>query len=129
MPLVPLGPHNGPTELQPGSHKWQDGAQGPKAATEDESSRLSPALHVGEMLIFNYKTFHRGRANLSLEPRPISYLVYATRQVRDRHNFPVDAPLLGSTRGAVPVSAADHGHMYSDSGDLDHDGGVVPLRE
>ena len=57
-----------------------------------------PELAVGEILLFDYRTYHRGRANWSADPRPVAYLAYGRDGVSDAHNFPphsiFDAPKL-----------------------------------
>ena len=90
VPLVDVHRRNGPTELRPGSHaagdvyafgRWLD-AGDPRVAC------VAPELRAGEVLLFDYRVSHRGRANRSDAPRPVMYIVYSVRPgVRDRHNF------------------------------------------
>eukprot|EP00962_Isochrysis_galbana_P046914 scaffold19007_cov107-Isochrysis_galbana.AAC.1 len=58
----------GPTEFWPGSHVAHavpDLDQMPSVALEAEK---------GDVLVFDYRTFHRGLANMSpTEPRPVLY--------------------------------------------------------
>ena len=66
----------GPTELRPGSHVKEaktddDDAHDGSGAALDES----PLLAAGELLLFDYRCLHRGRANLTRDP---------TREYRSR---------------------------------------------
>ncbi|CAK0879250.1 unnamed protein product [Prorocentrum cordatum] len=98
MPLVPVVASNGPTEFRPGSHRsaWDldSGSDGGCAADSDEERpAVAPEVGRGDLLLFDYRVFHRGLANCSAEPRPVAYIVYARHGLSDRHNFP-DASLV-----------------------------------
>jgi len=81
VPLVPLTPRNGPTELRPGSHLWGGNTWGHVAP------RLAPLLGAGDVLIFDYRLRHRGLANNSSRQRAVAYVTYACGEAADR-NFP-----------------------------------------
>eukprot|EP00965_Chrysotila_dentata_P196403 6177548-Pleurochrysis_carterae.AAC.1 len=75
MPLVNVDTMNGSTELRFGSHQWIDGELGPMPRfAEHTVQTVAPDLQAGDVLLFDYRTMHRGRANNTTEPRPISYL-------------------------------------------------------
>ncbi|KAL1507969.1 hypothetical protein AB1Y20_007573 [Prymnesium parvum] len=98
--LVPTTVLNGPTELRPGSHVWVESALGPEPRWDERTSTTVAELAVGEILLFDYRTYHRGRANRSDEPRPVAYLVYARPGVSDQHNFPAESLLTALANGA-----------------------------
>ncbi|KAL3908655.1 MAG: hypothetical protein SGPRY_009712 [Prymnesium sp.] len=86
--LVHTSRQHGPTELIPGSHIWQEGTFGPRPEWDEGTPTALLELSVGEVLLFDYRTYHRGCANTTDEPRPVGYLVYARQGVSDTHNFP-----------------------------------------
>ena len=95
MPLVDLTMENGPTELRPGSHYLTrgDGKMNAKLwliakCKKTLRSPVSPCLKRGEALIFDYRTLHRGKANISSGPRPVLVLTYAKTFFKDMFNFP-----------------------------------------
>ena len=103
---------NGPTELRPGSHVWADSPFGPRPRWDEATTAtVSPELAVGEVLIFDYRTYHRGRANRCDTPRPVGYLVFSRRGVSDTHNFSskslVAAAAAAAAGGGGPRSASD----------------------
>ena len=106
VPLVPVTDENGPTELRPGSHEWVDTPYGREPRWDErKQSAVTPTLpRPGhEMLLFDYRVYHRGRANRSTQSRPVAYVAFSTRDgVSDRHNFP-DVSLLSTAPAAVTV--------------------------
>ena len=58
-PLVALSELNGPTEFRPGSHLW------PTSTSDDDGTPtcapVAPLLLQGEILLFDYRCYHRGR--------------------------------------------------------------------
>ena len=93
--LVPTTPHNGPTEFLPGSHAPVEFAFAPPPwQDEAELAPVAPCLAVGEIVLFQYRVKHRGRANTSAVPRPLAYLVYAQHGVADDYNFPAENSLF-----------------------------------
>ena len=83
VPLVDVDCINGATQFQPGSHRLED-----VRFDVDDSELFTPKVHAGDLLIFDYRTVHRGLANRSLARRPIAYIVRSERRAVDRHNFP-----------------------------------------
>ena len=55
---------------------------------------MAPALRAGELLLFDFRVMHRGRANHSAARRPVGYVVFARRGVRDLHNFSAEYETL-----------------------------------
>jgi len=100
-PLIPVTFENGPTELRPGSHVWRETALGVEPRWDARRTLpVAPALGAGEILLFDYRVYHRGLANRSANPRPVGYLIFATRDgLRDLHNFPSDS--LADAAGAA----------------------------
>ena len=72
VPLVPLSDANGPTALALCSHV----PPRPKCP-----SVVYPLLCAGEVLLFDWRTWHRGCANRSSADRPVAYVTYARRGV------------------------------------------------
>lgn len=69
VPLVPMNKENGTTEFMLGTHR--------KAAHDfDNSPTVQYDVALGDVLMFNGKMNHRGRANQSTEARPVIYNVY-----------------------------------------------------
>ena len=77
-----------------------DAANDGSGAALDES----PLLAAGELLLFDYRCLHRGRANLTRDPRPIAYVLFARPGVVDRHNFPEESVYDASPAGTIVVS-------------------------
>ena len=48
------------------------------------------------MLVFDYRTVHRGRANHAARgrPRPVAYFTFAADGAEDEFNFPSGPPWL-----------------------------------
>jgi hypothetical protein len=86
IPLVDLTKENGPTEFLPASHL-------PSRSIDELSSRnesccpYAPLVKKGHLLLFDYAVYHRGLGNRSKESRPVLYLTYAKKGVKDKHNF------------------------------------------
>ena len=85
VPLVDIHHANGGTRLLPRTHK--------RLRQADHGGAATPLLRAGEILLFDYRCLHHGRANTSDQPRPVAYVVYAADGVRDRHNFPEETSL------------------------------------
>ena len=62
-------------------------------STLDTSDLDAPATPAGGLVIFDYRTIHRGLANdeVSGRERPMAYVVCATGGAKDEHNFPCTA--------------------------------------
>ena len=53
---------------------------------DTEHEPLMPEA-AGALLMFDYRCYHRGRANHSGAPRQVGYVLFARRGVHDTHNF------------------------------------------
>ena len=89
VPLVDVTRAAGPTEFAPGSHR-------PKAerALDADLRRggaprdvYAPELAPGDLLVYDQRTVHRGVANVSLNSRPILYLLFCRPWFREHINF------------------------------------------
>jgi hypothetical protein len=86
VPLIDLNESVGPTAIQPGTHK----------SGCEEGDVVVPMLKKGELLLFDYRTIHRGQGNQSdSTTRTLAYAVYRRREKEssngtsgDIHNFP-----------------------------------------
>jgi hypothetical protein len=91
IPLTDITSENGPTELRPSSHfitrKLAPMMLAAKAKGKLHSP-VTPTLRRGDVLIFDYRILHRGRANVSDADRPILVLTYAKSWFKDVCNFP-----------------------------------------
>lgn len=95
VPLIDVGALNGATELRPGSHVWEQTPWGPAQRWDERTTQpVAPALRAGELLLFDYRVLHRGRANASGAPRPVAYVLFARPGVRDEHNFAQEYDVL-----------------------------------
>ena len=104
VPLIDVGALNGATELRPGSHVWEQTPWGPAQRWDERTTQpVAPALHAGELLLFDYRVLHRGRANASGAARPVAYVLFARPGVRDDHNFAQEYEVL------LPRSASEGG--------------------
>lgn len=106
VPLAPIDSSQGPTEFWVGSHKessWkmvQDtlssstmtsttGVDFPNLRDTDEpTGMVGPTLSQGDVLIYDYRTCHRGTKNVSASTiRPMLYLMYARPWFAEHVNF------------------------------------------
>merc|ERR1719506_1058375 len=98
-PLVDVTPENGPTEFWPGSNRESEARELCEEAAVmniPSQSTLQLAGSIGDIIIFDTRTVHRGMANESNAKRPILYLAYARPWYTEgTKNFP-DECLLGS---------------------------------
>ena len=92
IPLVDvLTIENGPTELRPCSHFLTRNLAPLMLAAKARKTLRSPvipSLQRRDVLIFDYRILHRGRANVSVNDRPILVLTYAKSWFKDILNFP-----------------------------------------
>ena len=93
VPLIDLNESVGPTAIQPGTHRTT-GSVGDNDDKEG-GNVLVPLLNKGDVLLFDYRTIHRGLGNVSESTtRTLAYAVYrrkeesSTNDVGDVHNFP-----------------------------------------
>jgi ectoine hydroxylase-related dioxygenase (phytanoyl-CoA dioxygenase family) len=92
IPLVGIPMNLGPTELRPGTH-FHTRNLGPMMllakARKTLRSPVVPLLKAGDVLVFDYRVLHRGRANRDPElHRPILVLSFAKTWFVDVCNFP-----------------------------------------
>ena len=108
VPLVPVTHATGPTELRPGTHVWRETIMG-REPRWDEGRTPTVAAELaepgGSLLLFDYRCYHRGRANLSGADRHVGYVVFSTRpEVADAHNFPQES-LVREARAAAAAGS------------------------
>jgi hypothetical protein len=91
IPLTDITLEMGPTELRPGTHyHTRNLAPMMLAAKARKTLRapVTPLLAVGDVLMFDYRVLHRGRANQSHSDRTILVLTVAKPWFKDVLNFP-----------------------------------------
>ena len=89
-PLVNVSRRMGPTEFVPGSHKPGPVARALEAALQrgrEPADVFSPELSVGDVLVYDQRTVHRGVPNRTTTERPILYLLFARPWFREHINF------------------------------------------
>lgn len=91
VPLIDLNESVGPTAIHPGSHTKTSTVQ----ETADNSEPTTPLLRKGNILLFDYRTIHRGLGNKSkATTRTLAYAVFkrkergSAREMGDIRNFP-----------------------------------------
>lgn len=78
----------GPTEFIPSSHMTPV-SQIENAMEDNAATIVSPELHAGDALIYDYRVCHRGTTNLHTSyTRRVLYLMYARPWFSDHLNFP-----------------------------------------
>jgi ectoine hydroxylase-related dioxygenase (phytanoyl-CoA dioxygenase family) len=77
IPLMQITPQNGPTQFIKGSHR---------ELIVDESDRdiYVPLLSVGDAVIFDGRTLHKGSANNSQEERLVAYITFVANWYHDQ---------------------------------------------
>jgi Phytanoyl-CoA dioxygenase (PhyH) len=92
IPLCPITEENGPTELRPGTHFFTRQLVPMMLAAKAKktlAAPVTPLLQLGDVLIFDYRLLHRGRANRSpSHNRVILVVTVAVPWFRDVLNFP-----------------------------------------
>jgi len=73
VPLADVDLDAGPTEFRPGSHL---------AGSESEDS-VALCSRAGDVIVYDYRVWHRGLANCSDAPRRVMYFTYAKPWWRD----------------------------------------------
>ena len=89
-PLVNVSRRMGPTEFVPASHKPGPVARALEAALQrgrEPADVFSPELSVGDVLVYDQRTVHRGVPNRTTTERPILYLLFARPWFREHINF------------------------------------------
>jgi len=92
IPLVDMTESLGGTEIRPGTHFFtRDMAKmmlGAKARKELRDP-VTPMCAAGDALVFDYRTLHRGRANVTKNAdRPVLVLTFGKSWYKDIYNFP-----------------------------------------
>ena len=92
VPLIDVTESHGPTEFRPGSHYYTRNL-GPMMLAAKCQKRLrptqAPTLTVGDILLFDYRVLHRGRANQhATDVRTFLVLTYGQPWFHDVLNFP-----------------------------------------
>jgi hypothetical protein len=91
LPLDPVPLERGPTEFRPGTHYHSRNLGPMMLAAKCRKSLLPPycaTVQPGDVLLFDYRVLHRGRANVSCENRNFLVLTYAQEWFEDIVNFP-----------------------------------------
>ncbi|CAB9531172.1 Phytanoyl-CoA dioxygenase (PhyH) [Seminavis robusta] len=92
IPLAPVSLDLGPTEFRPGSHVYtRNLAPLLLAAKARKELRppVAPLLDEGDVLVFDYRVLHRGKANTTHDTnRPILVLTFSQPWYKDVCNFP-----------------------------------------
>lgn len=83
VPFVDLLPSLGPTCILPKTHMEQD-------VKYNECDAITPLLEKGQILLFDYRTLHKGLGNDHEDglSRTLAYVVYTKDSISDVHNFP-----------------------------------------
>jgi len=83
----------GPTEIRPETHKLTRNMKKQVLGailTKKLRPKVRSACKCGDALVFDYRTLHRGVANLSSRSRPVLGLVFGRKEYKaDKLNFPV----------------------------------------
>lgn len=93
IPLVDLDESLGPTAILPGTHMMPGirmNNEGSERDNGDMPLLITPMLKKGQVLLFDYRTLHKGLGNYNLEgvSRTLAYVVYTRGSITDVHNFP-----------------------------------------
>ena len=88
IPLVDVPQDRGPTEIFPASHFTTRQPSPMKIDTALLNAPYAPELKVGDALMFDYRTLHRGKPNLSRTNRPMLVLSFSEDWFTDVKNWP-----------------------------------------
>ena len=105
-PLVNVSRRMGPTEFVPASHKPGPVARALEAALQrgrEPADVFSPELSVGDVLVYDQRTVHRGVPNRTTTERPILYLLFARPWFREHINFG-ETSLFDRNRDRLPAA-------------------------
>lgn len=94
IPLVDVGPDEGPTEYWPGSHRTCDIA----AATAPAPTPMT--LKAGTVLLHDMRVIHRGSAKASGPVRPLVYISYHRKWHQETNGYD-DKPQLIVSLGMI----------------------------
>lgn len=100
IPLVDIEKDASGTQFWPGSHLADTGVRRQREAVlrsggvqEDNEVMATveaPSCPAGGIILFDFRTMHRGLANLGDTARPYAYVVCGTGWAKDTENFPAD---------------------------------------
>lgn len=79
IPLVDMDDRSGRTAIWPGSHRSKE--------RDPSVEPIHPDVPIGSCVMWDFRTFHSGGANLSGHSRPMVYATYARRWYQDPVNF------------------------------------------
>ena len=90
------------------SDEDDEGARGGGGSLADYAppGSMAPLLELGDALVYDQRTIHRGTANISSESRPLLYLLYKRPWYHETINFGEEplfahpAPHSASARGS-----------------------------
>jgi ectoine hydroxylase-related dioxygenase (phytanoyl-CoA dioxygenase family) len=99
VPLVDLDESLGPTSILPLTHVMPNNIRlnnndnnTDNSSSNDDTPLLPiiPTLKKGQILLFDYRTLHKGLRNTNAEgiSRTLAYVVYTRGSITDVHNFP-----------------------------------------
>ena len=108
-------PHSmGPTEIRPASHYLTRGHSLAKNMLVAKCRKtlippVWPSLYQGDVLIFDYRILHRGRANITrLQNRNYLVFTYAQPWFHDVLNFPKHPSIYDKKLMSLDMNAVDH---------------------
>ena len=90
MPLVDLTEDNGATEFALGTHTEEMTAVANRSLRRDYAAQprnpnnlriVRPTMRAGNLLIFDWRVWHRGGPNQSAHDRPVAQITYAAHGV------------------------------------------------
>jgi hypothetical protein len=89
IPLHEITDGHGPTQFFPSSHKTTSShlIQRDPATASRKLPTIAPLLKVSDALIYDYRTVHRGQANVGNDVRYMLYLMYCRPWFKDHINF------------------------------------------
>jgi hypothetical protein len=111
IPLHDVPRTKGPTEIRPGTHYHTRNLAPMMLAAKCRKSLQNPVcspLKLGDVLVFDYRVLHRGKANRSKENRTILVLTFSQPWFEDVVNFPkqsmMDPPVASISPSASALS-------------------------
>lgn len=129
VPVHDLNLSHGPTEFFVGSHSGPSFslAQSSVSRCQKTSVTIKPLLKAGQLLVYDYRTTHRGTANRGSTTRKMLYLMYSRPWFKEHLNFGDDRlfkhsqstmlPLPVKSRGGAEVGSDDAAGAASASGE------------
>ena len=103
VPLVDVPASMGPTHFRRGSHAWDHDSPyltREQRRAQEGAEDVVPELRRGSVLMYDYRVFHRGGANLTGKRRPVAYVMYARDGTEDTWNFPDESVWDPDSTGA-----------------------------